>query len=130
MMKYNVFVEKLEWLEARRDTLWLDQKTPRWWESSSTTRIKLETLESSMDALTELGLPTDYFAPPMVALRHICLTWTIWRSYYCALTELGLPTDYFAPPMVALRHICLTWTIWRSYYFVNIPCELLRKETK
>ena len=50
LLKSEFFVEKLEWQEARRDTLWLDQKTPRWWESSSTTRIKLETLESSMDA--------------------------------------------------------------------------------
>ena len=31
-------------------------------------------LESSMDALTEFGLPIDYFAPPMMASLHICLT--------------------------------------------------------
>ena len=83
MMKYNACVESMVWLEVRRNTRWLDLNTPQWLEPSFTTKIKLENPESSMDALTEIGLPIDYFAPPMMVSLHICPTWTIWRRCYC-----------------------------------------------
>ena len=55
----------------------------RWLELSSTTRISLGTPKRYMDALTELGLHTDYFALPLVANYHIGLLWPIWRCHYC-----------------------------------------------